>query len=53
MARILSVFNDRKSNKQDQQDFIKFVDEHDSRRGTDFLKTFPEMQDVYTNFRTI
>ena len=53
MARILSVFNDRKSIKQDQQDFIKFIDEHDNRRGTDFLKTFPEMQDVYTNFRTI
>jgi hypothetical protein len=53
MARILTVFKDRKINTQDQRDFIKFVDEHDSRRGTDFLKTFPEMSDVYNNYRTI
>ena len=28
-------------------DFIKFVDEHDKRRGTNFLKTFPEMEEFY------
>jgi len=28
-----------------QADFYRFFNEHDRRRGTDFLKTFPEMQD--------
>ena len=30
-----------------KKDFVKFVDEHDRRRGTDFLKTFPEMTVFY------
>jgi organic radical activating enzyme len=30
-----------------QMDFIKFVDEHDLRRGTNFLETFPEMEETY------
>lgn len=33
--------------KQSQQDFVKFVDEHDRRRGTNFLHTFPEMAGLY------
>ena len=28
-----------------KSDFYKFFNEHDSRRGTNFLKTFPEMSD--------
>jgi hypothetical protein len=32
---------------QNRIDFVKFVDEHDLRRGTNFLKTFPEMEDFY------
>jgi hypothetical protein len=28
---------------QHQADFYRFFAEHDKRRGTDFLKTFPEM----------
>jgi len=28
--------------------FYKFFTEHDRRRGTDFLKTFPEMEDFWT-----
>ena len=32
---------------QNRKDFIKFVDEHDKRRGTNFLKTFPEMEEFY------
>ena len=32
---------------QAQQDFVKFVDEHDKRRGTNFLHTFPEMAGLY------
>lgn len=34
--------------KIDQEDFVKFVDEHDARRGTNFLATFPELTDFYT-----
>jgi len=30
-----------------RSDFVKFVDEHDKRRGTTFLKTFPEMAEFY------
>jgi organic radical activating enzyme len=29
--------------KKDSADFYRFFSEHDCRRGTDFLKTFPEM----------
>jgi len=28
-------------------DFVKFVDEHDRRRNSNFLETFPEMRDFY------
>jgi hypothetical protein len=28
---------------QQKADFYRFFSEHDRRRGTDFLKTFPEM----------
>jgi hypothetical protein len=30
---------------KNRADFYRFFNEHDSRRGTDFLKTFPEMSD--------
>lgn len=33
--------------EQAQRDFRIFVDEHDRRRGTDFLKTFPELTNFY------
>ena len=29
---------------QNKADFYRFFSEHDRRRGTDFLTTFPEMQ---------
>ena len=29
--------------KQNKADFYRFFNEHDRRRGTDFLKTFPDM----------
>ena len=47
MCRVLSVFNNRTINTVDQKDFIRFINEHDRRRGTDFLKIFPEMEDFY------
>jgi hypothetical protein len=28
---------------KNKADFYRFFNEHDCRRGTDFLKTFPEM----------
>ena len=34
------IINNRKN-------FVAFVDEHDRRRGTNFLKTFPEMEEFY------
>jgi hypothetical protein len=36
---------------KEKQDFVVFVDEHDRRRGTDFLKTFPEMADTYYKWK--
>jgi MoaA/NifB/PqqE/SkfB family radical SAM enzyme len=33
--------------------FHKFFDEHDKRRGTDFIKTFPELEDFYNFCKTI
>jgi hypothetical protein len=32
---------------KNQKDFAIFVDEHDRRRGTNFLETFPEMSEFY------
>ena len=37
--------------EQAQKDFVKFVDEHDRRRGTNFLETFPEMYGFYTEIK--
>ena len=34
-----------------QKDFVRFVDEHDIRRGTKFLETFPEMAEFYNNIK--
>ncbi len=36
-----------------RKDFVLFVDEHDRRRGTNFLKTFPEMEDFYNHCKKI
>ena len=33
--------------KQNKADFYRFFTEHDLRRTTDFLKTFPEMKDFW------
>jgi organic radical activating enzyme len=42
----------RQGQKQDntkaQADFYRFFSEHDRRRGTDFLRTFPEMKSWWT-----
>jgi organic radical activating enzyme len=30
-----------------RKDFVKFVDEYDTRRGTKFLETFPDFKEIY------
>jgi hypothetical protein len=37
--------------KQQRADFYRFFNEHDSRRHTDFLKTFPQMQEFWDECR--
>ena len=34
--------------KKDRADFYRFFSEHDRRRETDFLKTFPEMREFWS-----
>jgi hypothetical protein len=34
-----------------RKDFVKFVDEHDKRRGTNFVKTFPELEEFYKKIK--
>lgn len=36
-----------------RKDFVIFLDEHDRRRGTNFLKTFPEMADFYNYCKSL
>ena len=36
---------------QNRIDFVNFVDEHDKRRGTDFLGTFPQLEKLYNNVK--
>lgn len=53
--RILDIMYEEKLDDvtlaQNRKDFITFVDEHDRRRGTNFLKTFPEMEDAYNQWK--
>jgi organic radical activating enzyme len=34
-----------------RKDFVKFVDELDRRRGTDFSSTFPELKELYAKYK--
>ena len=48
--RILSWFDvspEVQELKTNRQDFVKYVDEYDRRKGINFLKTFPEYTDFY------
>jgi organic radical activating enzyme len=50
MKRILQwmkEFNDRELLNKYRRDFYLFTKQHDERRGTNFLETFPEMEDFY------
>ena len=46
-----AISNDNFEVEKNRKDFVKFVDEHDKRRGTNFLKTFPELEKLYTNVK--
>jgi hypothetical protein len=52
MNRIFDWFNVPENEddlKLNRSDFKKFIDEHDKRRKTNFLKVFPELEDFYKN----
>lgn len=38
---------------QHRYNFYKYFTEHDKRRGTNFCKTFPELEEFYNNCKTI
>jgi hypothetical protein len=46
-----------KQNPEEQMknryDFYKYFSEHDKRRGTNFVKTFPELEEFYNFCKTI
>jgi len=52
LERLLLVFEKQSISTSDRKDFVAFVDEHDKRRGTNFLKTFPEMTEFYNLCKT-
>ena len=52
LKRIYSMLVSELENPQEnlttyRQDFIKFVNEHDARRNTNFKNTFPELVNLY------
>lgn len=55
LQRIYSVMKEEqgKDHQQNKKDFAIFVDEHDRRRGTDFLATFPELEEFYKECQSI
>jgi hypothetical protein len=57
LERLLGVFEHKMfitdpKKIQNRKDFAIFVDEHDKRRGTNFLKTFPELTEFYNLCKT-
>jgi organic radical activating enzyme len=46
-----AISNDPFDVTTNQNDFVMFVDEHDVRRGTNFLETFPELENFYKNVK--
>ena len=45
------IKEDDKKININRRDFKIFVDEHDKRRGTNFIKTFPEFEDFYNKIK--
>ncbi len=47
-----SISEDEKFDvEKNKMDFISFVDEHDLRRGTNFINTFPELENFYKDVK--
>jgi organic radical activating enzyme len=56
LKRIYNIMKDYKPNEwtnNNRKDFVKFVDEHDHRRGTNFLETFPELGEFYNRCKLL
>lgn len=57
LRRIRSVIEEELANPKDidrlRKDFVLFVDEHDRRRGTNFLETFPGFKDLYEKWKKL
>lgn len=58
LKRILDIMhfeinNPNKNVNLYRKDFVYFVDEHDKRRGTNFLETFPELKEMYTEWKNM
>jgi hypothetical protein len=56
LKRIYNIMKDYKHNdwtNNNRKDFVKFVDEHDQRRGTNFLETFPEFEAAYSKWKSM
>ena len=44
---MISKFKDPEAILRQQRDFGRYFKAHDARRGTDFCKTFPELEEFY------
>jgi hypothetical protein len=53
VKRIKDWFYSEEENdlKVNRKDFYKFIREHDKRRGTNFIETFPELEDFFYKCR--
>lgn len=54
LKRILEVVKNTRSNsdtEQHRKNFVRYVDEHDRRRVTDFADTFPELVPFYNKWK--
>jgi len=55
LYEIVTYVDESNETKEDvienRKNFVRFVDEHDIRRGTNFLKTFPEMEEEYFKWK--
>jgi hypothetical protein len=47
------IENPSSDKSRSRKDFVIFVDEHDKRRGTNFIQTFPEMKNVYDEWKKL
>jgi hypothetical protein len=56
MSRLLNWFQtleDEQRLKINRIDFVKYTEEYDKRRGTNFLETFPEYTDFYNRCKAL